>query len=430
MMKRTILFVLLTVMSVVFLFSCEKKEDIPQEELAKTQVRTVSMPTDFDISSAIVSKNVAVDRSEKDDYDEEETLSSELCYVNLGEDGIVCTDKNGEPLPYAAVSVAGNVVVISRIGTYVVTGALSDGRIIVSSEDRIQLILKGVDLKCANAPALETYGTGKKIVTLSKGTENRLSDGEENIGDGRAVVSAKSTLLINGKGKLAVEGNDNGITASAVKIKDAVLTVNARGRAVDSASYLFVSDAALELTSKESVMSAVKEITVRNSALTLSGGEIKGQDVALEEDRVVFSGEGDGFVAERIFFTRKSTLKLSVKGDGIVAGSEGEEGIARFADCTVVISDGDDGVKADYLSFLSGTLLCYGMGTQLNVKKGVESSADIKEVFLYEIVASGKTVGVGEISTLFDREWRTFSYVGKAADGCLYLDGEKYALLW
>ena len=83
MMKRTILFVLLTVMSVVFLFSCEKKEDLPQEEWAKTQVRTVSMPTDFDISSAIVAKNVAVDRSEKDDYDEEETLSSELCYVNF-----------------------------------------------------------------------------------------------------------------------------------------------------------------------------------------------------------------------------------------------------------------------------------------------------------------------------------------------------------
>ena len=429
--KKIALALLMIAMTLLCLFACEKKEESPtvEENREKMQVRTVSLSSDIDIGAAIASKGVVADRTEEDDYDEENTLSSELCYVYLREGESRCVDKNGDPLPYDTATVAGNTVVINKIGTYVVSGKLENGRIILSSADKIQLVCKGVDLHCANAPALETYGSGKKILTMAQGTENFFSDGKEERGyENKTAVLSRGVLLINGRGALTVCGEYDGITAPGIKIKDVELIVEAGEKGICSAAYLFANGTDVTMRTAGRTIEATDEISVKESTLSLRGKEMYGRDILTENVVVAISGDGDGLVSERVFWARKSQFGISVRGDGVVAKEDA--GIVRFADCTAVISDGDDGVRAGYFSFLSGAILCYGMGTQLNVTHGIEASSALQEAITYEILPQGKTVEVGEISTVFDREWRTFVYAGKRTDGFLYLNGEKYALLW
>ena len=109
----------------------------------------------------------------------------------------------------------GSVLTISAEGTYILSGALSNGRIVVSCTDgeKVQLVLSGVDIHCEDYAALYVEEADKVFVTLAEGTENTLSDGAEYaLEDGDnvdATVFSRADITFNGAGTLAVTGNYN-----------------------------------------------------------------------------------------------------------------------------------------------------------------------------------------------------------------------------
>ena len=70
-------------------------------------------------------------------------------------------------------------VTITAAGTYVISGTLTAGSITVAAgeEDKVQLVLSGVDLTNPDGPALYIKSADKVFLTLADGTENTLSDG-------------------------------------------------------------------------------------------------------------------------------------------------------------------------------------------------------------------------------------------------------------
>lgn len=432
-MKRSI-FIVLTIVLCCFLLSCQKKEEeivVPEEkvEYAAVQVSTLNSQQK-NIGSKVDAIDVVTDRTEDDDYDEEKPFSNKPYRIELSDENSVCKDDSGVVASSGVFSVSGNIILVQKIGTYVVSGKLTRGRIILNCEDRIQFILSGVEITSDNGPAIETYGSGKKTLTIASGTQNSLSLDDNN--DAEAVIMARSALLVNGRGKLILSGKKTGVLAQAIKAENTEVSITAGERAMKSTSYLSVKNATVNASAQEEVFSAVEEISAIQSVLTLNGKGTHARDILLQNVTATCTGE-EGFFASRLFSARKSRLKISVRGDGIVCSGEktdAEDGIVRLADCTTIISDGDDGIRAKYLSYSTGTLLCYGMGTQINLSVGAECSPGIKEVFLLVPIDGGKTVEVGELSLMLDRQWRTFVYAGKAGDGYLYLDREKYAVLW
>ena len=108
----------------------------------------------------------------------------------------------------------GSAAVIRQAGTYVLSGALKDGQLVIEAdkEDTVRLIFRGVSLACSYSSPVYSKG-GNVIVTLEDGTKNRIEDGEtytfekEGEDEPTAAVFSKDDLTFNGTGTLSVTGN-------------------------------------------------------------------------------------------------------------------------------------------------------------------------------------------------------------------------------
>lgn len=104
----------------------------------------------------------------------------------------------------------GSTVTISTVGTYIVSGNLTDGSITVttSENDKVQIVLNGVKIACSSGPAIDVQSADKCFITLAEGTQNSLSDGSVFTSeDANACIYATCDLTINGSGSLDVSGN-------------------------------------------------------------------------------------------------------------------------------------------------------------------------------------------------------------------------------
>jgi len=127
-------------------------------------------------------------------------------------------------------AVSGNTVTITAAGTYVVSGKLSKGQIIVNAakDDNVRMVLNGADIKAAENAAIYAAQANKLIVILADGTVNQLTDAssyvyadtEKEEPDG--TLFAKCDLTINGTGTLVVNGNYK----NAIRTKDDLVIVS------------------------------------------------------------------------------------------------------------------------------------------------------------------------------------------------------------
>lgn len=111
------------------------------------------------------------------------------------------------------VSVSGSVVTITKEGSYLISGTLDDGQIVVDADktDSVQLILDGASISCSNSSAILVRQADKVKVTLASGSQNSLSDAETYLSGDEdnpdAALFSKDDLIINGDGQLNITGN-------------------------------------------------------------------------------------------------------------------------------------------------------------------------------------------------------------------------------
>lgn len=116
-------------------------------------------------------------------------------------------------------SAEGSILYITEAGTYVFSGKLTDGQIIVyaGENDTVRLVLNGTLISCSDNAAIYSKQSKKTILILAEGTKNTVQDGTEyTYADGEdepnAAIFSKGDLTINGSGSLTVKGNfNNGI---------------------------------------------------------------------------------------------------------------------------------------------------------------------------------------------------------------------------
>lgn len=131
----------------------------------------------------------------------------------------------------------GSVLTISKPGTYVISGKLNDGQIIVDvdktayPEGKVELSLEGADITSSSDSAVYVASVADEcVITVKKGTENVISDGTDykNADDSTGAVYSKDDLKIKGKGNLTVNGNckDGIVGKDSVKIFNGNITVN------------------------------------------------------------------------------------------------------------------------------------------------------------------------------------------------------------
>lgn len=147
------------------------------------------------------------DRDKETGYDE-----STSAVITLSDSGIKSASEN--------VKVSANTATISDEGTYILTGEISNGQVIVDAEksDKVQIVLKNATIGNASSAPIYVKQADKVFITLAENSENTLSvNGEfKAIDDNNidAVIFAKDDLTLNGNGTLTLNTEyGNGITS-------------------------------------------------------------------------------------------------------------------------------------------------------------------------------------------------------------------------
>ncbi len=226
----------------------------------------------------------------------------------------------------------GSDVVISEAGTYILTGSLANGSVIVdaTNEDKIQLVLNGVEISSSSYAAIYVKKADKVFITLAEGTENKLSNGgsfvqtDENNVDG--AIFSKDDLTINGEGsltivspaghgivckdELVITGGVIDITAGehAVQAKDSIaisggsITLNAQKDGLhaendedDSLGYIWIGGGTLNVTASDDAVHGTSFVQIDGGTITVSGAEgIEGTYIQIGGGEITVTGTDDG----------------------------------------------------------------------------------------------------------------------------------------
>lgn len=127
---------------------------------------------------------------------------------------IVSFNKNSAEITGSGAEFKDGDLIISAAGTYILSGTLSNGQIIVDAdkESEIKLVFSGLSVSCSDNAALFVNKADKVTVTLESGSENSLTDGTEYSLDDETsnvdgTVFCRSDLTLNGKGTLNITAN-------------------------------------------------------------------------------------------------------------------------------------------------------------------------------------------------------------------------------
>lgn len=151
-------------------------------------------------------------------------------------------------------AVDGKIVRISAGGDYVIKGMAADAQIYVAtvSEEKVTLILDGLDIACSDGPAININEAKRCTIKLASGSQNYLRDGgTDKINDG--VIFSNDTLRFKGDGGYLEinSGNAHGIASD-----DDVI--------FEGGNY--------NITSIKSGVFAHDDITINGGELTVFGG--------------------------------------------------------------------------------------------------------------------------------------------------------------
>lgn len=324
-------------------------------------------------------------RDKEAGYDETESIS-----VQLSDDGSICESD--------AVLMEGNTITITDEGTYILSGILTDGMVVVAAEDtdKVQLVLNNVNISNSESAALYILSADKVFVTTAAGSENTMENGgnytaiDENNID--AAVFSKSDLTFNGEGKLTVTAkaghgivskDDLVFTCGTYEItsadhgisgKDSVRIANGLYKIVSgkdgihaenaddtNLGFVYVVDGTFEIISEQDGISAGSWLQIEDGDYAITTGEgsvaTKNQNMrermpagreaeaAAEEDSVSIKGIKAG--AQMVL--RSGTYTLDTEDDALHSN-----GTITISGGTYTLSSGDDGIHADASVLISG----------------------------------------------------------------------------
>lgn len=184
-------------------------------------------------------------------------LADDSTTVTVGDDTEADASETDETKAASSgVSISGNIITISKEGTYVLSGALSEGQIVVDADSaKVQLVLDNVDITCASSAAIYIKSADKTFITLAEDSENILMNTAEYeaIDDNNidAVIFSKDDLTLNGKGTLTINSEyGHGIVSKDdLKLVSGTCNITAKNHALSGKDSVRIAAGTYNLTS-------------------------------------------------------------------------------------------------------------------------------------------------------------------------------------
>ncbi|PYG87223.1 uncharacterized protein DUF4353 [Ruminiclostridium sufflavum DSM 19573] len=340
-------------------------------------------------SSSIAKTNISV---EYDSDDENSSWSSSDASNIVLNGNSITSDGTG-------ATVNGSKVTITASGTYCISGTLSDGQIIIDTEDKeaVRLVFNGVNITSSSSAPVYVKDAKKTVILLADGTENNITDGTSYIledsesDEPNATIFSKSDLTINGSGALTVNANYNHAIYSKdeLKIMSGNITVNSVADGIKGKDFVAIKNGTINIYSDGDGIQSNNDEDAQKGFIAISDGTINitsGKDAVQAETSVLVSG---------------GTLNVTSGGgsaNGVKKASGQMGGMGGVFDKNSIqkndISDTDSVTKADPGSAPAGTAAA-GESTASSASTdsdGTESTKGIKAAV--DITIDGGTVNI------------------------------------
>lgn len=377
MKRKVVLAFLLT--GALVLSGCSKTNN--SNETSSGSTSTDSSAQGIDVS------NMFSDRDKEIGYDEENST-----VIKLSDDSTTCDSD--------AVQISGNTVTIIDEGTYILSGTLTDGMVIVDAEDtdKVQLVLDGVDITSAESAAIYVREADKVFITTASDSQNTLTNGgtytaiDDNNID--AAIFSKSDLTLNGAGSLTITAkaghgvvskDDLVLTSGTYQIdaashglsgKDSVRIasgsytivsgkdgIHAENADDTSLGFVYLADGAFDITSDGDGISAGNWLQADGGVYTVKAGggseNVQKSDGEWQFGPVQQTESTDTTEEDTVSMKAiKAAGELILKG-GKYSLDSADDTIHSNANITIsdgefTLASGDDGIHADSATTISG----------------------------------------------------------------------------
>ncbi len=178
-------------------------------------------------------------------------------------------------------SVQGSVITISSAGTYIVSGTLDNGQILINvpKTDKVQLVLDNASITCLSSAPIYIQQADKVFLTLAENSQNTVTDTEnyqfaEGEDEPSAAIFAKDDLTINGTGALVVNASyNNGIQGKDdLTITGGNITVTAPNNAIKGKDSVAIMDGTFTLTADGDGIQASNAEDTSKGWVSIQGG--------------------------------------------------------------------------------------------------------------------------------------------------------------
>ena len=254
-----------------------------------------------------------------------------------------------------------NMITIQEEGTYIISGRLSDGQIIVDDgikEKKIQLVLHGAEISNSSSAAIYVRAADKVFITTAAGTENTITVPGEFIAidDNKidAAIFSKDDLTLNGAGVLTVECSyGHGVVGKDdLVISSGTCHISAASHAVSGKNSIRIAGGTLHLTAGKDGLHSENNDDESLGFIYVAGGDIQIQ------------ADGDGMDAQTILQLDGASVRITA-GGGFAAGTsataDGASAKGLKAGQELLVNDGEFKLDtADDALHSNGSVAIYG----------------------------------------------------------------------
>ena len=316
-------------------------------------------------------------------------------YIDYSTEDTVKIDLSA-PKEADGVKVSGSTVTITKAGTYVLSGTLTDGQIIIDAgdEDDVRLVLENASITCTTTAPVYAKNADKVIISLPENTESSVTDtvtGTDGNDELTAAIFAKCDLSVNGTGTLNINANANdGITSEdklkitggvlnitsaddglvgkdAVLVKDGTVHITASGNGIKSTKseadkgYVYIGGGTVNITAEQDGIQAETSVLISAGEVNVTaGGGANGEQ---KTGNAMFDG-AQSTTTDETLSTKgiKAEAALEITG-GTVTVDSADDSLHSNDSMTVsgggiTVKSGDDGLHADNtLTIEDGTIV-------------------------------------------------------------------------
>ncbi len=381
----------------------------PQESAAPSAEAADDDAADF---TPQTDADMFTDRDTRAAYDEESAVRIEL---------------NGSSISASSdsVQINGTTAILTEEATYIVSGTLDDGMLVVDADEaaKLQIVLDNASITSSTSAALYVLEADKVFVTLAEGSQNALANGGSFVAiddsDIDGAVYSKQDLTFNGSGALSVTspaghgivGNDDLVLAGGtytvtsashgLNANDSVRITGETGLTLDagkdgihvennndaSLGFVYISGGTFAIEAEGDGISAGAYLQITDGAYDLlaGGGSVNGES----QSSTSWGGFRGGPMETAPSAGETSESSTSMKGlkavsslvisGGTFAIATGDDAFHADETLTVTggaidISESYEGLEALHLDIQGGEISLVSRDDGLNAAGGTDGS--------------------------------------------------------